>query len=290
MAESKKNDTANVEDMDTKLEGLKSLLLKSKLIQRFHKQYRHSQTDCYVISYPKSGRTWLRVMLAKALAVYFNDPRPIVYEPAAVVRKGGHKGPHIRFEHNGSDRTPEIERKLARKRHHRFQTKRIIFLARDPRDVVVSYFFHRTRRMGESYTLSDFIRHPWWGIERTINFMNSWAEDRETPKEFLLVRYDDLHQNTEIELHKILNFLGLSNVSNATLRAAVEYAHLENLRKLSVSELNSVDRMAPTNPQDLNSYKIRRGVVGGYVNYMSPDDIVYVDSKIHGLSSFFNYS
>lgn len=275
--------------MDTELIGLKELLLKLKPIQHFYNRFRHFKTDCYVISYPKSGRTWLRIMLAKALAVHFNDGREIVYEPVIVIRQGRHRGPIVRFGHNGSDRAPDLERSLSQDRNRRFHTKKVIFLARDPRDVVVSYFFHRTRRMGESYTLSEFIRHPWWGINRTIKFMNSWAKDKEIPKEFLLVRYEDLHQNTEMELYKILSFLSLSKISDETLRDAVEYAHIEKLRKLSVSKLNKVDRMAPTDPQDLDSYKIRKGVVGGYVNYMSPDDIAYVDNKISSLSPFFDY-
>ena len=33
--------------------------------------YYDKHSDVYLISYPKCGRTWLRVMIAKAIAIHF---------------------------------------------------------------------------------------------------------------------------------------------------------------------------------------------------------------------------
>lgn len=251
--------------------------------------YRHHKTDYYVISYPKCGRTWIRVMLAKSLALYFGDPRDIVYEPSDVINNVRANGPVVRFTHDGSGDPPDP--KIDNRRYYRYANKRVIFLVRDPRDVMVSYYFQRTRRQNESYSLSDFIRHPWWGIDRLIDFMRGWYEHRHVPLDFLLVRYEDLHRDPKIELRRILQFLGIIDISDDIIRNAVSYASFDNMRKMSLSELKHWSVLAPTNPNDPESFKVRRGEVGGYKKYLTREDIEYIEEKMRrGLPSFFGYN
>jgi hypothetical protein len=271
--------------------SIKRLILKPRILRKIYGWYRHYRTDCYVISYPKCGRTWLRVMLAKALALHFGDPRDIVFEPEVVIRTGHHNGPIIQFVHDGSDRPPTTGAKRPEKRYQRYRRKKVIFLVRDPRDVLVSYYFHRTRRMGESYNLSDFVKHPWWGVDRIIAFMKGWYEHRYIPSDFLLVRYEDLHRDATVVLQRILTFVDLCNVSDAVIKTAVDYASFENMRKMSLNKLSDEVKLAPADPEDSKSFKIRRGEVGGYVRYLSPSDIEYIEERMQReLPSSFRYN
>ena len=45
--------------------------------------------------------------------------------------------------------------------------------------------------------------------------------------------------------------------------------------------------MRPGTDSDEDSFKVRRGIVGGYTRYMSPDDIQYVNAVIQEFGSPF---
>jgi len=273
--------------------ALKRFILKTRIGSKIASLYRHYQTDCYVISYPKCGRTWLRVMLAKALALHFEDPRDIVIDPMEVVRNNNQRGPIIQFTHERSAKSPAVETKQGEKRYQQYTHKKIIFLVRDPRDVLVSHYFQQTRRRGNYHDLSlkDFVRHPLWGADRVVAFMKGWYEHRGVPSDFLLVRYEDLHRNPAGELHRILTFVDLEDVSDEIVRTSVDYASFDNMLKMSLNELSEESRLAPADPQDPESFKMRRGEIGGYKRYLSAADVEYVEERIRrNLPSFFRYT
>lgn len=260
--------------------ALKRFILKSRIGRKIVNLYFHYHTDCYVISFPKCGRTWLRVMLAKALALYFGDPRDIVFDPMDVVRNNYQRGPLIRFTHGRVNKPPIVEAKHSEERYQKYARKKVIFLVRDPRDVLVSYYFQRTRRKNESYDLGYFVRHQWWGIDRVVAFMKGWYEHRHVPSDFLLVRYEDLHRNPAGELHRILTFVDLEDVSDEIVRTSVDYASFDNMLKMSLNELSEEPRLAPADPLDPKSFKMRRGEIGGYKRYLSAADVEYVEERI----------
>ena len=156
----------------------------------------------------------------------------------------------------------------------------MVFLARDPRDVMVSYYFQRTRREHRHGDLSQLIRDPMWGVDRLIGFMNDWYVNRDVPRGFLLVRYEDLHHDAPAELRRVLAFLGLTEVAHTTIRAACEYASFGNMRRLATSELSHVTMLAPVDPGDPESHKIRQGRVGGHTDYLAAADVEYLETRM----------
>ncbi|OQY44984.1 MAG: hypothetical protein B6242_11555 [Anaerolineaceae bacterium 4572_78] len=265
--------------------NLEKMSFTQELIQR----YKHYRVDCYVVSYPKSGRTWLRVMLAKALAVHFNISYELVSDPIATVHAAGKRHPWIRFTHLNVSISKEhidFQKWYATK----FRNKKVIFLVRDPRDVLVSYFFHRTRRNNEEHSLENFIKHPAWGIDRLISFMNDGYTYRHLPKDFLLIQYEDLHHDGKTELKHILEFVGIENILDNTVEQALEYAQFDNMRKMSMSTLSDNKRLKPITSDDPESFKVRKGKIGGFTEYLSSSDIAYLNDKIrHDLLPVFGY-
>jgi hypothetical protein len=121
-----------------------------------------------------------------------------------------------------------------------------------------------------------------------IAFVKGWYEHRHVPSDFLLVRYEDLHHDPAAELRRILAFVGL-NVSDEIIEASVDYASFDNLRKMSLSA--KFPRLSPTNLQDPESFKVRRGEVGGYRRYLSIPDVEYINERMHReLPSCFGYA
>lgn len=229
-------------------------------------------------------------MLAKALALHFGDSQEDVHDPMEVIRKGRYRGPIIRFVHAGTDGPPNSQRGKDKRQHTRYRDKKVVLLVRDPRDVLVSYYFHRTRRIGEEHELASFIRHPWWGIDRLIAFMNGWYENRDVPLDFFLLRYEDLHRDPTHQLRQLLSFMDLQAVSDVVVKKSVEYASFDNMQKLALSPEMRGSRIAPTNPRDPESFKVRQGEVGGFRRYLSAADALYLEKRIRcGLPAFFGY-
>ena len=130
--------------------------------------------------------------------------------------------PRIRSTHDdfAHDKTPD---KIKREKRH-YASKRVIFLARDPRDVIVSLYYQKKYRRRRATTyhgeLSDFLREPTGGIESIVTFYNVWAENRHMPRDFLLVKYEDIVDDPERELRRMLRFLDINWLPDAVIAEA----------------------------------------------------------------------
>jgi len=269
---------------------LKRHFLRLKLVRRMVRSYFFHRTEYFVIAYPKCGRTWVRVMLGKALALHYQIPLATVLDPSDVIKAGCRKAPRIGFRHDGTDRIPDPLKASSKKRYQKYEQKEVIFLVRDPRDVLVSYYFHRTRRMMEKHELADFVRDPSFGIDRIIEFMNGWYDHSHIPKGFLLMRYEDIHRDPKGELGRLLEFVGIADVTEEVVSAAADYAGFENMRNLSRIGGTGGTRMAPQNLDDPESYKIRKGKVGGYSEYLKLSEIEYINTRLEReLAPVFGY-
>jgi hypothetical protein len=242
-----------------------------------------------LISYPKCGRTWLRCLIGRTYQTYFQ----LEHENILEIENFSTLHPLIPSIHVSHDDNPmwQTPNELDRSKQKYAQSK-VIFLVRDPRDVVVSMYFHRNRRK-KTYdgSLAEFIREPRGGLGTIIEFMNIWANNRNVPQSFLLVRYEELRQDTAQQLRAIMNYLGLPNVSEETIQDAVRYCSFENMHKMESGNLLDSPKLRPKNPNDPESFKTRKGVVAGYTAYLDREDLAYLDRQLTDkLSPYFGYS
>ncbi|HTE51708.1 MAG TPA: sulfotransferase domain-containing protein [Kofleriaceae bacterium] len=245
----------------------------SRTVRRW---WRHQRTSGYVLSYPGSGRTWLTVLIGKAL---IDQHRLEGMNPAAItdladLRRGV---PRIEVRHDDSPqlrRPDEVERDKSR-----YARKSVVLLVRDPRDAIISYFFEASKRRGRfEGSAGQFLRHPVGGLDTLITYYNVWAEHREVPRRFCLVRYEDLHREPVDQLGRVMSAFGQSP-SHAILEGAVEFSRFENMRKMEAKGFArpELDRR---DPADVESFKTRKGKVGGYREYLSPEDVDYLNARI----------
>ena len=127
--------------------------------------------------------------------------------------------------------------------------------------------------------MQAFIRDECFGIRTIVTMYQIWQENRNVPREFLLLRYEDMHRDPARCLRSLLEFIGVEHPDEAAVAAAVRYGSFENMRRLERSGSFS-RKMSPGDPDDEESYKVRKGRVGGFMDYLSPDDIAYVDRVI----------
>ncbi len=95
----------------------------------------------------------------------------------------------------------------------------------------------------------------------------------------MLLAYEDLHRDALGSLRSALDFLEAAPVGDDVLHSAVEYGRFENMQRLereaTFDESNT--RLVALRPE---SCKTRRGEVGGYRNYLSADEIAYLEERI----------
>ena len=250
-----------------------------------------------VLSYPKCGRTWLRLMLGRALTLHFKLADADLLELETLAARDP-RIPHLCFSHDGPANLHTAGQIHAQSKQE-YAGKPVILLVRDPADIIVSYYFEYTRRRQKfnpsqfqafDGNLSTFLRQEQGGLDSIIAFYQNWVARRHLPTPFLLVRYEDMHANTARVLRQVLTFIGLPEVAEETIATAVDYGRFDNMRHLEQKNGLDSERLQPGDPNDPESYKTRHGKVGGYVDYLSPADLAYVLEKRRQMPSLYGYN
>lgn len=254
----------------------------------YEEKMKLDASDGVVASFGKSGRTWVRVLLWRYFAKkngYASDSISGFDE----FRNRHANVPVLFFTHDnylkdylGHDRKSDIYRDLP-----------VVLLVRDPRDTAVSQFFQWKHRMVarkkviNDYPLADvsvhdFIAGEKAGIPKIIGFMNDWAAAAAKMSKLLVVRYEDLRADTRRELRRILEFFG-QQPTDADLDDAVQFASIDNMRRMEVenaSKLGAQRSMKPGNADDPSSFKVRRGKVGGWTDYVTEEQAAELDRMV----------
>ncbi len=257
------------------------------------------KADCVVVSFGKSGRTWLRVMLSRAYQVKHGLPENYLLS-FSNLHLANRAIPKIFFTHDNylKDFSPNADTKAD------YRDKKVVLLVRHPADVAVSEYHQWRYRMrqykkalneypehDEEVELFDFVTNRKAGLKRILGFMDSWAEAIPTMPNLLIVRYEDLRADPEDTLGRILDFMGTPGNAEE-IREAVSFASFENMKKQEAGQAFRFrgGRYAARDLKNPASFKVRRGKVGGYRDYFSEDELAEIDRIISSrLSSLFGY-
>jgi len=192
-----------------------------------HKQLTVRPSDFFLVSYPKSGNTWLRFILGN-LKSTAADPITFANLEARV--------PSIYGVANSDLLTLASQRIL--KSHEPFQPEypRVLYVVRDPRDVAVSYYHYQIRRrtLSEQVSLEHFVGEFVAG--RTDAFgtwkrhVDSWLGARQNGANAVVIRYEDLLSRPVETLVPALAELGFP-ASEEEVRKSVEISSVAKMRK-----------------------------------------------------------
>ena len=196
--------------------------------------------DVFLVSYPKSGNTWTRFLLGNLLfpdtPVTFANIHVLVACPLSTPRKDFERMPRPRTIKSHDCFDPAFPR--------------VIYIVRDPRDVVIShYHYHRKiREIDDHLPMEAFVERFLAG-ETCLAPNGSWGENvgtwlstREGDPRFLMLRYEDLLADAEREVRKIVQFLNLKTTS-AQITQAVERSSAARMRELEKAQGEDVDRL-----------------------------------------------
>ena len=258
---------------------------------RGREEHRKLQAADYVLmSWAKSGRTWLRLMLSRVYQLQHGLPETAFLEYDNLKRQVP-AIPSVFFTHGNYLRnyTGDWDTK------EDFYASRILFLARDPREVAVSQYFQWRYRMrpwkkfindypthGEELEVFEFVMQHDAGISRVVEFFNLWARELPRVRASHLVRYEDLRGHTAESLAKVLEFLG-TPAKPEEISEAVEYTAVEKMRKIEQSESSGASgkRLAAGDAGNPDSFKVRRAKVGGWRDYFDDDQLRALDDYVN---------
>jgi hypothetical protein len=217
--------------------------------------------DIFLVSFPKSGNTWTRFLMGNLMnpdkSVGFANIERIVPDIAACPRGDFRK----------------LRRPRVIKSHDCFDPRyrRVVYIVRDPRDVAVSLYHYakKVKNIDDSLSIEAFVKkmlipgrsyNGTWGehvgswlvnpsniaefnspnrgagphsvaVDMKIDALGARGHERN----FLLVRYEDLLQDTPAWLQRIAEFSGL-NASAERIERAVQRSSADSMRKLESAQ------------------------------------------------------
>lgn len=178
---------------------MKQLLVNSSLGRAayrlwWERKYGVSADDVFLVSYPRSGNTWVRFMLLQARPGFresdFNRIEEIIPDM---------HGPLPWFQ---CSRANVVKSHLTYWQPFR----RVIYLVRDGRPATYSNWVYQCAEGSFSGSFDEFLRKSHWPCSWS-DHVTGWVRAPETK---LIVRYEDLVEDTVGQLERILNGIGWS--------------------------------------------------------------------------------
>jgi hypothetical protein len=176
--------------------------------------------DIFITSYPKSGNTWLRFLLAN---LFKRQNEEIDFHTVH------NYVPEVRKQ---EEIIKTLKRPRVMKSHAPYMREypKVIYLIRDGRDVYVSYYFHRLKQLSPDCTFKEFLKHY-------DHYPCTWGEHiatwlfKESTSKILVVRFEDLVRNCLKQLERILEFLCIERTENQ-LKLAIEASSFTNMQRI----------------------------------------------------------
>lgn len=237
--------------------------------------------DAALVSYPKSGRTWFRFIMSSYLALSCElGITPDLHTMFTVMPNfdmDPSRGlPAFAFGLADRWRRPPLVAVSHLPFSRRFRDFPVILMVRDPRDVLVSSYFHATRHKHRfSGDMGAFLKDPEQGMASLVGYLNGWSAGLQN-RRHVVVSYENLTRDPQAETAKVLAFLGVK-VQPSLLARAVEAARFQNMQELEqVAGLPGHDYDRSEN----ESLRMRRGKVGGYADYLTAEQIRLIDTTL----------
>jgi len=238
------------------------------------------KNDIFITSFPKSGNTWVRLIVANLLSIKVNLqnidhflPETYSYKESFYLHK--FKKRRIIKSHDYFD--------------HRF--KKVIYVVRDPREVIVStYFFQiKIKAIKKNYSKRKFINSFIKG-KYSSDFgtweqnVGSWHGSRN--KNIIFIRYEDLIDKPVKEIKRISNFLKIKT-SNKKILQVIKNT---SFKKFQAEEKNnSLNWNSMKKKNDKRAFFFRSGKKNSWKKFFSSKDNILIKKTYARYMKIFNY-
>ena len=220
--------------------------------------------DTFLVSFPRSGNTWVRYILS-------------LLHPAA----------HLTDEINIHNIIPNIDQGVDISeitspriiKSHMPQNKmfkNVIYLVRDGRDAICSFYEFSKKEFGFSGSLIDFLHSDHSKIVNTewIEHVESWFTSNSKHQKVLFVKYEDISANTYKEICRILDFMNWKVKQEKILNA---------ITKSSISKMKNKERSGNFLAH------VGSGEVGGWKKIFKEEELTFFLNKSYKMLCKLSY-
>ena len=250
---------------------MRRVRFRSRLLRRPVVALRHRglvSEDAFIVSYPRSGTTWLRFLLCESIA----GESPAFGEVRRLVPYVGHQNacPAILGSRG---------RLIQSHERHDIGMRKVVYIVRNPLNVVVSEYRWQ-QRIGVFYGsfasfFEDFLKgrsNPWGGWDQHVNF---WTDTPGARAGLLhVLKYEDLRADPEGSLAGALEFLEIDS-NPAQVARAVAANSLEAMRRKEESAPPGA--FAQMRNRDIRF--VNRGSNTSWRDHLSPADVDRLETR-----------
>ncbi len=257
---------------------------------------RARRASLLIIGHPKSGNTWLRTMLSRLCQLRYHLPSQLIIksDEAAVQNPAA---PRLLATNGYYSYESVIGKALdAEQPQSELHRKSVVLLVRDPRDIAVSWYFQFTKRQSaakrelinhfiehpidhRTVSMWDFVMHSDIGLRFLIDYLNTWERNVAGLERAITLRYEELRTTPAGALRRVVDLWG-EPFSDADIEKAVSFGSFDNLRKLEAAGFFRRGGLSLRNRNDPNAFKVRRGKIGGYRDYFTPEQVAKIDDLV----------
>jgi hypothetical protein len=225
--------------------------------------------DVFVASFPKSGVTWLQEIVyliqndldfKKASESVLENRFPFLEYPYPGIKSiEKEKGPRLMKTHFPYNYLPKD-----------ISLAKVIYIVRNPKDVVVSYFHfcRMLKLLNFDGSFEDFLNQ----FERDqlpyspyFSHVESYLSNEDKPN-LLILSYEDMSKDPAESIKKIATFLG-KHLSPEEVNVLVEHTSFERMKSNPSVNYEHWDSLGIRNTGEAKFY--RKGRVGDWRNYFN---------------------
>jgi len=253
-------------------------------MDRVERNFAVFPDDTMIVSYPRSGNTWTRFLVANLLHpdknVSFTNIEHLIPDTAAI----------------SSRALKRIPRPRVMKSHEYFDHcyPRVIYIVRDPRDVALSFynFQRKYRQIADDLSLDCYVDDYVNGRLNSASWgtwgenVASWVCTRGKRSDFLLLRYEDMMTDPKHQLSRIATFLALSP-TEASLETTTRKCSADHMRRMEKLEEN---QWTATKKHRKDIPFVGKAKAGGWQTQLSEASVARIEVEWGDLMAMLGYS
>jgi len=230
----------------------------------------------FLVSYPRSGNTWVRFLLANLLKE--NDDELFLQNLRFFIPDTHDKNQRKYISNEGSA-FKQLKFQFL-KTHDPFflyyRNKKVIYIVRDGRDVINSFYHYQNSRTNKTISIIDLVK---WNKDIPMGIWSDHVTNWTCAecKNKLIIKYEDLIADPYGETMRLLSWLGW-RLDQSSVHDAIKNSSIGNLQRLE--EKHGVfykDKIGAGN----QTLFFRKGEVGDWKHTFSSADL-QAFWKIHG--------
>ncbi|KAJ4787742.1 Sulfotransferase [Rhynchospora pubera] len=251
-------------------------------------RFKSCPTDIFLASFPKSGTTWSKAMIFATLA-----------------RTNNSLNQHPLSTHNPHQCVPYMEVEFATGKRQILEvipsprvmnthlpysllpdsitesSCRIVYVWRDPKDVIVSMWYFAQKILGgadKMVTFDQFYEHYYQGLNSYGPIWNHvlgyWEESKRRPEKILFLKYEHILQEPVKYAKQLAHFMGCpyseTEENQGVVEQIVELCSFKTLKDFDVNKYGNL----PTsdNINVTNASFFRKGEAGDWKNHIDSRD------------------